>query len=125
MLYLEHLCCGDMNTILGACCRSASWSVATVRRIPHASEGALCSSEPRSAAVYIMLVVIEVNAPSSSSSIYACTKKKKGKCIHKLQEITRNSQGTQAPNSQAAAPSDDCKLARTLLPGRHQNQSPS
>ena len=46
---------GPSATLCGA--RPASWSVATVRCISHASEGALCLSEPRSAAVYSMASV--------------------------------------------------------------------
>ena len=48
---------GPSAMLCGA--RPASWSVATVRCISHASEGALCLSEPRSAAVYSIAVSIE------------------------------------------------------------------
>ena len=45
-----------------------SMKMSIIRCISHASEGALCLSEPRSAAVYIIASGDRVNAPSSSSS---------------------------------------------------------
>ena len=64
--YNAGQCTHPSATLRGA--RPASWSVATVRCTSHASGGALCSSEPRSAAGYVMASGDGVNAPSSSSS---------------------------------------------------------